>query len=405
MSLPIISFYPGKEKRLAQGYLWAFRNELNFKEKDHAPGSLVMLHSAKGRPLGAGFLNSQANLCFRMLATAHESRQLNDEASLREFLRGRIREAYAWRQEHPYLKHAKARRLVFSEGDFLPGLIADQYGEVLVLQFNSLGMDQRSETVVQELRELTGCKAVIERSEGATRLKEGLEPKSGLMWSEGSLNEDTLTRHPIEDAGLKFELNLLQGQKTGFFLDQRETRFLLEKLAKGKACLDVFCHTGALSLAMLKGGAKKVTGIDESGAALMLAARNAELNGYKADFEEADAFKSLRARSDKAERFDLILLDPPAMTRGQQALGDALRGYKELNLRAIKMLPQGGILVSCSCTQAVSEEDFLTTIQSAAVDAGARLQELTRLGQPEDHPRHPAMPETRYLKVFVFRKI
>jgi 23S rRNA (cytosine1962-C5)-methyltransferase len=405
MSLPVIAFHPGKEKRLAQGYLWAFRNELNFKEKDHAPGTLVLVESSKGRPLGAGFLNSQANLCFRMLATPHESRLVQDEAGLREFLRLRLREAFAWRQQHPYLKGASCKRLVFSEGDFLSGLIADQYGDALVLQFNSLGMDQRSETIVDELRKLSGCSAVVQRSEGALREKEGLKPMSGLMWSEGSLNEDGLRHHPVVDAGIKFELNLIQGQKTGFFLDQRETRFLLEKISTGRDCLDVFCHNGALSLGLAKGGAKSVKAIDESGAALQMAMRNAELNGMKVDFEEADAFKALRAMSDKGERYDLIVLDPPSMTRGQQALGDALRGYKELNLRSIKMLPPGGLLVSCSCTQAVGEEDFLATIQSAAVDAGARLQELTRLGQPEDHPRHPAMPESRYLKVFVFRKL
>jgi 23S rRNA (cytosine1962-C5)-methyltransferase len=156
---------------------------------------------------------------------------------------------------------------------------------------------------------------------------------------------------------------------------------------------------------MARGGAKSVTGIDESEAALMQARRNAELNGLKASFEQADAFKSLRAMSEQGQRYGLIVLDPPAMTKGQDGLGGALRGYKELNLRAIKMLPPGGLLITCSCTQAVDEEAFLTAIQSAAVDAGARLQELYRLGQPADHPRHPSMPETRYLKVFAFRKL
>jgi 23S rRNA (cytosine1962-C5)-methyltransferase len=394
--LPSIVFHPGKEKRLSQGYLWAFRNELNFKEKDFAPGSLVAIQSSKGRPLGVGFLNTQSALCFRLLGTAREA---GDEASALELLKARLKAAVLSRAPR------QARRLVFSEGDLLSGLVVDQYGDVLVAQISSLGLEQRRDLIFAELRQLTHCKAIVERSESGAREKEGLSPRSGLAWSDGSIAEEALSKQLIEEDGLRFEADLLEGQKTGFFLDQRLTREALPALAKGRACLDVFCHTGALALSMAKGGAKSVSAIDESEAALTIAKRNAKLNKLKVDFQEADAFKELRALSEKGANFDLVLLDPPAMTKGKQGLGDALRGYKELNLRAMKLLPLGGILVSCSCTQAVGEEDFLSTVQSAAVDAGARLQELMRLGQPEDHPRHPAMPETRYLKVFVFRKI
>ena len=399
-SIPIVSFRPGKEKRLAQGYIWAFRNELNFKEKDYAPGSLIWAHSSKGRPLALGFVNSQANLCFRVLARAGEA---TDEASAEALITERIKQAVALREE--FLPKAQARRLVFSEGDGLSGLTVDQYGEALVLQITSLGMDQRRDLIVKALKDATGCKAIVERSEGSSRTKEGLEPKVGLLWSEGTFSEAKLSKLKITDLGLKLELDLLQGQKTGFFIDQRETRVLLESLSEGKACLDMFCHTGALSLALAKGGAKSVLGVDESEPALELARRNAEANKLEISFEASDAFKSLRAMAEAGKQFDLVILDPPSMTKGKAELGDALRGYKELNLRALKLLPKGGILVSCSCTQAVSEEDFLSTIQSAAVDAQARIQEIFRLGQPVDHPRHPAMAETRYLKVLVFRKI
>lgn len=400
-SIPVISFRPGKEKRMSQGYLWAFRNELDFKEKDHAPGSLVWAHSSKGRPLALGFLNSQANLCFRVLARAGEA---GDVETAEALLLERVKQAVAFREE-VLPKSVQARRLIFSEGDALSGLTVDSYGEVLVVQFTSLGMDQRRDVIVEALKQATGCKAIVERSEGGSRAKEGLEPRSGVIWSDGSLSEADLSALKITDLGLKLELNLLEGQKTGFFIDQRETRLLLETLSKGKDCLDMFCHTGALSMALAKGGAKSVLGVDESEPALELARHNAEANKLKIDFEAADAFKSLRTMSDAGKRFDLVVLDPPAMTKGKAELGDALRGYKELNLRALKLLPKGGLLVSCSCTQAVSEEDFLSTIQSAAVDASTRIQEIYRLGQPVDHPRHPAMPETRYLKVLVFRKI
>jgi 23S rRNA (cytosine1962-C5)-methyltransferase len=386
---------------MSQGYLWAFRNDLDFKEKDYAPGSLIWAHSSKGRPLALGFLNSQANLCFRALARASEA---GDEASAEALIVERVKQAVALRQE-ALPKSVQARRLIFSEGDALSGLTVDQYGDALVVQFTSLGMDQRRDLIIEALKQVTHCKAIVERSEGSSRQKEGLEPKSGLLWSDGSLSEEDLTRLKINDLGLKLELNLLQGQKTGFFVDQRETRGLLESLSKGKDCLDMFCHTGALSMALAMGGAKSVLGVDESEPALDLARRNAEANQLKIDFKAGDAFKSLRSMSDEGKNFDLIVLDPPSMLKGKGELGDALRGYKELNLRALKMLPKGGLLVSCSCTQAVSEEDFLSTIQSAAVDASARIQEVYRLGQPVDHPRHPAMPETRYLKVLVFRKI
>jgi 23S rRNA (cytosine1962-C5)-methyltransferase len=395
VSLPVIAFHPGKEKRLSQGYLWAFRNELNFKEKDFGPGSLVAVQSSKGRPLGVGFLNTQSSLCFRLLGTARDA---GDEASAMELLKARLASAVNARSPR------QARRLVFSEGDLLSGLVVDQYNEVLVVQITSWGLEQRKELIFETLKALTGCKAIIQRSESGAREKEGLVPATGVLWTDGSISEAKLFKYPILEAGMKFELDLLQGQKTGFFLDQRDTREALQRISKGKRCLDVFCHSGALSLALAKGEATSVLGIDESEAALSLATRNAKLNKLKVEFEEADAFKWLRAAVEKGETYDLVVLDPPAMTKGQQGLGDALRGYKELNLRAIKLLVPGGLLVSCSCTQAVKEADFLSTIQSAAVDAGARLQELIRLGQPEDHPRHPAMAETRYLKIFVFRK-
>jgi 23S rRNA (cytosine1962-C5)-methyltransferase len=398
-SIPVLSFRPTKERRMGQGYLWAFRNELDFREKDHAPGSLVALQSSKGRPLALGFLNSQANLCFRTIARPGE---ISDEAGLKALLADRITQAIALRET--LLPEHEARRLVYSEGDLLSGLIVDDYDGVLVMQISSLGMDKRRDIIVEALKKASGCKAIFERSEGPSRQKEGLEPKVGLVWSAPKFNAKSLAKHKITDAGLKFEVDLAEGQKTGFFIDQRDTRHLLETLSSGKECLDMFCHTGALSLALAKGGAKSVLGMDESEDALALAAKNAKANKLAAKFEAGDAFKVLRSMADARKSFDLVVLDPPSMAKGKDGVGDALRGYKELNLRALKLLPKGGLLVSCSCTQAVTEEEFEGVIQSAAVDAQCRIQEIHRLGQPMDHPRHPAMPETRYLKVLVFRK-
>lgn len=397
MSLPQLSFRPGKEKRLALGYLWAFRNELNFKERDYAPGSLVSLQTSKGRPLGVGFLNSQSNLCFRYLGS---HREIQDEATAEALIHARLRSAI---QARPAWE---ARRLVFSEGDFLSGLVVDQFREVLVMQIGSLGLEKRKSVIVEALKEITHCKAIVERSESEAREKEGLERISGLLWSEGSLSDAILRAYHFSEAGLDFEIDLLEGQKTGFYLDQRLARQALQEYSKGKRCLDVFCNVGALSLSMAKGGATSVHGVDDSEPAVEAARGNAARNQLKATFEKGNAFSWLREHAEsEPESYDLIALDPPSMAHNRAALGDALRGYKELNLRALRLLKSGGHLLSCSCTQALSEEAFEGVLQSAASDAGVRIQELQRFGQAADHPRHPAMPETRYLKSLLFRKL
>lgn len=389
----------GKEQRLASGHAWAYRNEIDFKEKDPGPGALVRLKTQKGRPLGVGFLNSASALSFRLLAPHGEFALDADAESI---LGARLSQAVEARGPRVA---GEARRLVFSEGDWLPGLVVDDYNGVLVIQINTAGMEKRRAFLIEQLKALPGAKAIVERSDAAFRLKEGLSPAMGLLWTL-ALDEEFLHRVPFTEDGLQFTADVLDGHKTGFFLDQRPARALAQSLAKGKRCLDVFCHSGGFSMAMAVGGASEVLGLDQSEPALALAKGHALLNKVqdRCRFEAADAFARLREMEKAGEKFDLVVLDPPAMAKDGEKLGDALRGYRELNLRALRLLVPGGLLITCSCTGAVSDSDFAGVVHAAALDAPATLRELQRLGQGPDHPRLLGMDETRYLKCLLLRK-
>jgi len=397
-NLPEFSLKWGKENRLAAGSAWAFRNEIDFKEKDPGPGALVRLKTHKGRPLGVGFLNSQSNLSFRRLAPHHE---FPLEATAEGILAARLAQAAGARGPR---EAGAARRLVNAEGDWLPGLIVDDYNGVLVVQIHSAGMERRRALIMDFLKALPGTKALVERSDSEARKKEGLPPSSGLLFTL-ALDEDFLARVPFVENGIQFTANVLAGHKTGFFLDQRPARILARSLSKGRRCLDVFCHSGGFAVALASGGASEVLGLDQSKEALSLAEGHARLNRLdQCRFEAVDAFARLRELEKSGERFSLVVLDPPAMAKDGAARGDALRGYRELNLRALRLLEPGGLLLTCSCTASVDEEHFMDAVHAAALDAPATLRELERLGQASDHPRLLGMSETRYLKALLLLK-
>jgi 23S rRNA (cytosine1962-C5)-methyltransferase len=297
-----------------------------------------------------------------------------------------------------------ARRLVNAEGDWLPGLVVDDYNGALVVQIHTAGMERRRNLILDFLKALPGTKALVERSDPDARKKEGLTPSGGLIFTI-ALDEDFLGRVPFVENGLHFTADVLAGHKTGFFLDQRPARALARTLSGGKRCLDVFCHSGGFAAALAAGGATEVLGIDQSKDALALAEGHVRLNQLQGcRFEEADAFVRLRELEKAGERFGLVVLDPPAMAKDGAAKGDALRGYRELNLRALRLLEKGGLLLTCSCTGAVDESHFMDAVHAAALDAPATLRELERLGQASDHPRLLGMDETRYLKALLLLK-
>jgi 23S rRNA (cytosine1962-C5)-methyltransferase len=399
MPIPEFRLKPGKEARLARGHAWAFRNELDFQQKDAGPGAWVRLLTAKGRPLGAGFLNTASSLCFRLIAP-HGSFPL--EAGPEEVLRARLAQAYALRGARVA---GEARRLVNGEGDWLSGLVVDDFNGVLVLQMHSAGMDKHRGLIEDTLKALPGTKALVERSDAGFRQKESLLAIQGLRYS-AALDGDFLERVPFVEDGRQYTADVLDGLKTGFFLDQRPARTLAQSLAQGRRCLDLFSHSGGFSVAMALGYATEVTALDQSAEALELAKGHARLNRVedKLRLEQADVFTRLREMEKAGEKFGLIVLDPPALAKDGEAVGGALRGYKELNLRALRLLEPGGLLLTCSCTQVVSESQFHHEVQAAAADAPATLRELARLGAGPDHPRLLGMDETHYLKCLLLRK-
>lgn len=392
---------PGKETRLTRGSVWAFRNEIDFNEKDPGNGHLVRLLTSKGRPIGVGFMNTASNLCFRMLARHGE---FPLEADAWTIVETRLKQALDVRG--PRVPANGARRLIFGEGDWLSGLIVDDYAGHLAIQVHSWGIERLKPKILEALKALTGCLSIVDRSDNGFRTKEGLPSVKGILFAAPGIDEAALSKIAFDEDGLSFQADLIAGHKTGFFLDQRPARALARSLAKGRRCLDVFCFSGGFSVSLAKGGATSVLGLDQSADAIAQAAAHAALNGVESlcKFEEADAFTRLRELEKAGERFGLIVLDPPAMAKDGEAVGGALRGYKELNLRALRLLEPGGLLITCSCTQVVSETQFCQEVQSAAQDAPATVRELQRLGAGPDHPRLLGMEETHYLKCLLLRK-
>lgn len=375
---------------MRRGHPWVFRGEIAVLPKWYEPGGIVDVADAYGTHLGRGYYNPHSQICVRLLTRDRE----NIDAA---FFDRRLAAALA-RRERLY-PGAEAVRLVFSEGDRLPGLIVDRYEDCLAVQFLTLGMDLRREMILDSLIARLAPRAIQERS--AVRAAEGLAPRVGALY--GEVPDEILVR----EGNLVHLVNLRGGQKTGHFLDQRENRLAAAAYAAGRRVLDCFCHTGGFGLAAAAAGAESVHGVDIDADALSLAERNAALNGLseRCRFERAEAFDFLRRAVEEGRRYDLIVLDPPAFTKSRLRVDQALRGYKEINLRGIRLLEAGGILVTCSCSHHVSHEVFLDTVRAAAADAGREMRLLERRGQPADHPVLLAVPETEYLKCLILEVI
>jgi len=380
---------PGHDERVRTGHLWVYRNEIARIEGQPADGDAVVVLTASRRCLGTGFLNSRSLIAVRVCTSA--DRDL-DEA----FFRARLESALALRMR--IAAGTTACRLVNGEGDLLPGLIVDRYAHLLVVQTLTLGMDRRKEMLVRLLAALVSPRGVFARNDPAVRRLEGLPRETGWLLGEGTSEVE------IEEDGLRFAVDVARGQKTGFFLDQRENRSCVAELAAGGDVLDCFAYTGAWSIHAARRGAASVTGVEISADAVAQAERNAGLNGVgdRCRFERANTFDELRRLSSQRAHFDLVVLDPPAFVKTRGALAAGLAGYKEINLRALKLLRPGGWLVTCSCSYHVDEASLKETVLAAARDAGRWIRLVESRSQARDHPVHPAMPETRYLKCLVF---
>jgi 23S rRNA (cytosine1962-C5)-methyltransferase len=370
--------------RLKDGHVWVYRSDI-FAD-GIPPGAVVRVTDDRGKMLGTALYSSSSQIAVRMLSHA-------PVPDLPALIRERIRQAIAYRER--LVENTDAYRVVFSEADFLPGLIVDRYRDILSLQILTQAMDAEPvrAAILSELNDSLHPAAIVERVDARVRELEQLPPRaSGLLHGEAGKTIFTMNQ-------VRFHFDALEGQKTGAFLDQRENYAAAARYARGEA-LDVFCYQGgfALHLAQTCG---KVTGIDSSRPALEVADQNAALNGREIEWIEANAFDLLKDYAGASQHYDTIVLDPPAFAKSRQALDTALRGYKELNLRALKMLRPGGILVTCSCSYHVSEQDFAEVVAAASLDAHRPVRILERRGQSKDHPVLLTVPETRYLKCLI----
>jgi 23S rRNA (cytosine1962-C5)-methyltransferase len=354
--------------------------------KDAAPGSLVAVTDERGRFFGSALYSSSSQIALRMISSGPVS-------DLPALLRERVRNALTYREK--LVRDTDAYRVIFSEADFLPGLIVDRYSDILSLQILTQAMDAEPvrNALVAELSERLSPAAIAERVDAHIRELEQLPSRqSGLL-----LGDKTRTIFTMN--GVRFHFNIGEGQKTGAFLDQRENYAAAAAFAGGEA-LDVFCYQGAFALHVAK-SCSRVTGVDSSRPALEIADKNALLNQRDIEWIEANAFDLLKDYSAAGRQYDTIVLDPPAFAKSRKNLDTAIRGYKELNLRALKMLRPGGILITCSCSYHVSEGEFLGVVAEAARDAHKTLRLLEKRTQAKDHPILPSVPETAYLKCLI----
>lgn len=379
-----IDLLPGREKRLLLGHRWVFSNELAGNVSALEPGSWVTVHSSKGVCLGSGYINPHSLIAVRLVCAPNEKPSP-------EFFR-RLMEQAALRRQALHYPGSSCARMVYGEADGLPGLVVDRYGDVLVYQITTLGMARMEDMVKDILLDLFRPGTLVFRNDTPVRLLEGLPLEKGV--ARGELPDPCR----VEVDGLEFVIDPLNGQKTGFYLDQRDNRALLRRWSEGRKVLDLFCYNGAWSLSAAAAGAGRVVGVDQSSEAVAQARASAALNGFedRCAFQEEEVFTFLRTI--KKGAFDLIILDPPAFAKTRGTTPQAIKGYTDLNRRAMLALEPGGILVSCSCSYHLGEAMFRDLLLKAAQASGRRLRVLKEGGQAMDHPVLLAMPETRYLK-------
>lgn len=393
------------EAAIRRGHPWVYGEEVISHEGEYENGGLGDVVTEKGVYLGTGFINDHSKILLRLISGNANDRF--DEA----FFARRINYALDYRRRVMGADF-DACRLIFGEADQFPGLTVDKFGDILVTETLSLGIEQRKgmifSLIVENLKAHgTPVRAIYERNESPLRLKEGMETGKGyfLMERLEPHPEETLSGHTqITENGIIYDVDYINGQKTGFFLDQKYNRLAAARLAKGLKVLDCFTHTGAFALNCAKAGAAKVTAVDISQSAIEETARNAELNGLPMDLVCRDVFELLTELGEKkAREYDYIILDPPAFTKSSSTRQNAYRGYKEINRRAMQLLPRGGYLATCSCSHFMYEDDFKRMLQEAAADAHVTLRQIEARQQAPDHPILPTVPETNYLKFYLFQ--
>lgn len=397
MSETIVTLKKGEGRTLKAGGMWVFDNEIESIMGRFENGSIVTVHDFDGYPMGRGFINQNSKIRIRLM-----TRNVNQEID-REFLRDRVRMAWEYRKK---TVDTGSCRVIFGEADFLPGLVIDKFSDVLVVESLALGIDRFKLEIVELLKEELlkdgiRIRGVYERSDAKVRLNEGMERVKGFLSEEFDTNVE------IVENGVKYLVDVRDGQKTGFFQDQKYNRLAIQKLCKDARVLDCFTHTGSFALNAAIAGAKEVTGVDASELAVEQATKNAALNGVqdRAKFICRDVFELLPELEKQGEKYDVVILDPPAFTKSRNSVKNAIKGYREINLRAMKLVKDGGFLATCSCSHFMTYELFTETIGQAARNVHKRLRQVEFRTQAPDHPILWAADESYYLKFYIFQVV
>lgn len=395
MSFAVVTLKKGEGRTLKAGGQWIFDNEIAVVMGSFLNGDLVLVRDFDGYPLGKGFINTNSKIRVRLL-TRNERQEIDED-----FFRMRLTNAWNYRKK---VSDTGSCRVVFGEADFLPGFIVDKFSDVLVVQSLALGIDRWKETLVRLLKEILledgiVIRGVYERSDAKVRLQEGMERCKGF------LGDPFPTLVEIEENGVKYQVDVEDGQKTGFFLDQKYNRLAIQKLCSGAKVLDCFTHTGSFALNAGIAGAASVLGVDASQLAVDQARINAQRNGLsdRVKFLCEDVFELLPELEERGEQFDVVILDPPAFTKSRNSVKNAVKGYREINLRAMKLVKDGGFLATCSCSHFMTYELFTQTIGQAARNVHRRLRQVEFRTQAPDHPILWAADESYYLKFYIFQ--
>ncbi len=398
----VVTLKKGEGRTIKAGGMWIFDNEIDTITGAFENGEIVIVHDFDGYPMGRGFINTNSKIRIRMM-TRHVEQEID-----REFLRMRVKSAWDYRKvvlgQNP--KDISSCRVIFGEADFLPGFVVDKYEDVLVVQCLALGMEQFKETIVALLKEELErddihIRGVYERSDANERTKEGLPKVKAFLGGEFDTNVE------IEENGVRYLVDVVNGQKTGFFLDQKYNRLAMQRICKGKRVLDCFTHMGTFALNAGIAGAAEVTGLDISEYAVQQAMENARRNGLEetVNFRCANVLDELPKLAKAGEQYDVVILDPPAFTKSRQATKNAIKGYREINREGLKLVKDGGYLATCSCSHFMTQELFAKTIREAARSAHKRLRQVEFRTQAPDHPILWAADESYYLKFYIFQVV
>ena len=395
IGLAVVSLKKGECRLLKSGGMWIFDNEIATIMGSFVNGDIVLIHDFDGYPLGKGFINTNSRITVRLLS--RDEQTVIDEV----FFEKRVRDAWEYRKK---VVDTRSCRVIFGEADFFTGLVVDKFSDVLVVQSLALGIDRYKEMIIELLKKVLKedgiqIRGVYERSDAKVRRQEGMELVKGFIGPEFP------TLVEIEENQVKYQVDVKDGQKTGFFLDQKYNRLAIQKLCKNAKVLDCFTHTGSFALNAGIAGASSVLGVDASALAVDQAAANARLNGLedRVQFLCRDVFELLPELEEKEEKFDVVILDPPAFTKSRSSIKNAVKGYREINLRALKLVREGGFLATCSCSHFMDYELFTQTIGQAARSAHKRLRQVEYRTQAPDHPILWAADESYYLKFYIFQ--